>query len=194
MNERIAKCIELYRAGVKQSDIARELGMTRQGVHNALVAHCPDFVIVDRTNPNLETALHDFANGVKVKDIEKRYSISSATIYLYAKKNQIALKTASRDARIIELINSGHKPKDVAEILNCSAGAVRYAIRKHVDEIVPITSKAPEGKGCKVVRKDEQKRQRILELYSAGVSQSNIARELNISRQRVSILIKEIRG
>lgn len=190
IGENAKQCIKLYKKGVKQSEIARKLGLTRQQVHGLLQRNYNEFVLEDRTNPNLNLALQDYANGVKVEEIKQRYNISPRTIYEHARSCGIWLRNDARKLHIVELINAGNTPTEVSKITGYSIGIVYYTIRQCVDKIERHIIETTDTR-IKLVKKDREKREQIKELLNANYSQAEIARQLGLSRQRVNQIVKE---
>ena len=102
----------------------------------------------------------------------------------------IWFRNDARKIRIVELINAGNTPKEVSKTTGYSIGIVYYTVRQCVDKIERPVVETVDTK-IKLVKKDQEKRERIKELLNANYTQAEIARQLGLSRQRVNQIVKE---
>jgi DNA-binding CsgD family transcriptional regulator len=181
MKDRDFNILELVKKGKSLSDIAKEIGLTRERIRQICKDNNIDIgrdkikkvhkeILSAHSNNNLDSVIEKYGKKYVVSVI-RRNGLS------YQEKN---VKKKERNIEFINLVNEGKSVSEIAEIYNVAIDVVYGVLRS-------------SGIKLGLSRKETIERNtRIRKLYSTGnYSQNNLADMYNVTPSMISYIVLE---
>jgi len=131
------KVKEMSKAGKTQTEIAKELGISRQRVSQIVKT---EKIYCDKYRRKLDEQkisdmIQDYKNGRKVKDIRQKYNVSETTIYKYFKKNNVEARERGINSRSIAVSVYKTNGEKVGEYSSITSACISIGIENGVGNV-----------------------------------------------------------
>ena len=206
--------VELWNSGMTQRNIARNLHVSIATIRKALQEARKKGIEVRKANKGrknveniekLEAEIVKLWNsGMSRKEISGKIHVSNRTIanaLEKAKENKIYIRESKRgcqgsksieerNAKIIELWNSGMIQRDISENLHVSIATIGNILREARKKGIQVKKANTRRKNVEDIEKLEAE---IVELWNSGMSREEISDKIHVSIAAIGKVLREVR-
>ena len=202
-DERDNKILELLEKGFSQKEVGEQLGVSPEAISYRIKRMRERGVEVPKNKRTARKTENDekdneilemLENGLSQIEIRKQLGESAYVISKRIKKMRergvdIPERKNKNDEKILELLEKGLSQIEIRKQLGESAYVISKRIKKMRERGVNI----PERKRAPRKICDDEKDNKILELLEKGLNQTEVGKQLGVSKAAISLRIKNIK-